>query len=1027
LEKAARRLSKLNILFNVKMFINSETRFYPKYLTLTTKFFLSLLFLTISSPSFSSASTNDRSYLLDKALAIIAMKRGDLSINSDLYKDPYALSSFKRWMKNPVKAPIEAQHKAKNLLKLSKDPFSWILELAKLGDIYSPVPLPLNHYTSYELSPNLPKELKEAIRLILDAIHTANVHLGTIRNRISPEHMRSIERYLYPDTLKKTNSREEIEESTRIRELREAISIAGVLDRRGIIEAGLAINQALAKAKTMLTEIDQWHESINSFSFKTDLGLVEIGGTGNDRYEKRATLIIDLGGNDLYLGEMASGKDGRCAIVLDLDGDDLYLGEDYTQGAGFWGIGILYDLAGDDLYRARHYSQGAGLFGMGLLIDLNGHDNYLGEKFVQAASGWGWGGLIDIRGEDTYKCQHSGQAYAEVLGISSLCDLKGNDRYISGYRAPDPREPDMNQSFSQGFAMGMRNLAAGGFAMLVDGSGNDLYHAQYFGQGASYWMGIGILYDENGKDTYLARRYAQGAGIHFSLGLLMDSVGNDHTSSWGVSQGCGHDYGIGILINESGNDTYVSDWLSLGASEANGVGIFVDNSGDDGYEARTGMAVGHFIESRRAGGVGLFIDAGGKDRYSHKGSDGSIWGSNRWNVGIDEDSSGISGLNILPPEDLLTINEEAEKRRKDEKARLSGILARSEKMPYPLNIEGMLSVGSHWGLERGIPEKAKEKLLSMDPKKSVPPVVNLLDTPSIGSLIFMNRFFKIHAFHAMKELIKKTGDPDSIIRSRAFHHLGELKDSRAIEYCVDSLNDPSWRIRSSAIRALGEILSKKRLEILVPMKNTLGKAFENNDPHIIESYLENDKNRLYVLSVIVRATPLDYPAYMKYAQIPADKGKEEIIKDFVRTVFDHLGEIIPLLEKWNGDIAQSEDIAKRLEFYINDPDPQVRRSAAYALAQMNYKKVMPEIITLLKDPHLWVRDTAVAALSLFQDDIIATLDAAMKHETPSFKILALDVLSRIRSDPSKTLIEKYLRDTHENVRRAARLALLNNS
>ncbi|MBW1887765.1 MAG: HEAT repeat domain-containing protein, partial [Deltaproteobacteria bacterium] len=198
-------------------------------------------------------------------------------------------------------------------------------------------------------------------------------------------------------------------------------------------------------------------------------------------------------------------------------------------------------------------------------------------------------------------------------------------------------------------------------------------------------------------------------------------------------------------------------------------------------------------------------------------------------------------------------------------------------------------------------------------------------------------------------------------------------------------------------------------------------------PHIIESYLEDDKKRLYVLSVIVRATPLDYPTYMRYVQIPVEKGKEEIIKDFVRAVFDHLGEIISLLEKWIVDIDQSKDIAKRLSVYINDPDPQVRRSVAYALAQMNYKKVIPEIITLLKDPYLWVRDTAASALSLFQDDIISTLDAAMKHETPSFKILALDVLSRIRSSPSKTLIEKYLHDSHENVRRAARLALLNTS
>ena len=1006
---------------------NTGSRFYKKHQNLSISVFFLLLLLIVSSPSFSFADTTNTSYLLDKALDFIAMQKGDLSINPDLYPDPYALSSFKRWMANPVKAPLEAQQKARNLLKQSKDPFSWVLELAKLGDIHSPAPLPLNDYTEYELSPDLPKELKEAIRLILNAIHTANVHLVAIRNRMSPENIRLLEKYLYPVTPKKTDSTEEIEELTRLKQLKQAIGTAGTLDRKGIIEAGLTISQALGKAVALLTQSREWYKSINSFSFKTDLGLVEIGGTGNNRHEKRAALIIDLGGNDLYLGKIASGTDGKCAIVLDLDGDDTYLGEDYTQGAGLWGIGILYDLAGNDLYRAGDYSQGAGLFGIGLLMDSNGHDNYLGERFVQAASGWGWGGLIDLGGEDTYKCRHSGQAYAEVLGVSALCDLKGSDRYISGLRTPDPREPDMNQSFSQGFAVGMRNLAAGGLAMLVDGSGNDLYHAQYFGQGASYWMGVGILYDENGKDTYIARRYAQGAGIHFSLGLLMDNTGSDHTLSWGVSQGCGHDYGIGILINETGNDTYVSDWLSLGASEANGVGIFVDNSGDDGYVTTSGMAVGHFIESRRAGGVGLFLDAGGKDSYSHKGADGSVWGSNRWSVGIDEDHSGISGLNLLPPEDLPPVNEEAERIKAEEKTSLSGILDRSEKMSYPLNIEGMLSVASHWGLEQGVPKEAQEKLLSMAPKESVPAVVNLLGTPSVGTLIFMDRLFKVHAFQAMKELIKKTGDGNSIVKSRAFYHLGELKDSRAIKYCINALNDPSWRVRSNAIRALGEILSKRRLEILVPMKNVLEKASKNGDSHIIDSTIKDDKQRIYLLSVIARAIPLGYPAYMRYAHMPANQEKEEVLKDFARTVFDHLEEIVPLLEKWIGDINQSEDVAKRASILINDPDPQVRRSAAYALAQMNYKKVMPELITLLKDPSRWVRDTATAALSLFQDDIIATLDAAMKHETPFFKILALDVLSRIRSGPSKRLIEKYLHDTHENVRRAARIALLNNT
>ena len=90
-------------------------------------------------------------------------------------------------------------------------------------------------------------------------------------------------------------------------------------------------------------------KNINSFSFKTDLGLVEIGGPVPDIHEKPAALIIDLGGNDLYKGKVAAGVDGKCSIVFDLGGDDVYLGEDFTQASGVWGIGVLFDLKGDDL------------------------------------------------------------------------------------------------------------------------------------------------------------------------------------------------------------------------------------------------------------------------------------------------------------------------------------------------------------------------------------------------------------------------------------------------------------------------------------------------------------------------------------------------------------------------------------------------------------------------------------------------------------------------------------------------------
>jgi hypothetical protein len=461
----------------------------------------------------------------------------------------------------------------------------------------------------------------------------------------------------------------------------------------------------------------------------------------------------------------------------------------------------------------------------------------------------------------------------------------------------------------------------------------------------------------------------------------------------------------------------------MGASEANGVGIFIDNSGDDGYDTNSGMAVGGLSESRRAGGLGLFMDAGGNDRYSTKGSDNSVWGNNRWSLGIDEDNGGNSGINIIAPKKTTTVSEESQRKRREEKAHLEEKLARSENMDYPLNVEAMLSVASHWGLEREVPKEAQKMLLKMDPAESVPAVVDLLDTPNIMSLIFMKRFFEIHAFRTIPELIKKTGDSHPHTKSRAFHYLGLLKDTRALKECLDALNNPSWRVRTEAISAIGEILNKKRLSTLIAMKKVFIVALKEKDPKVIEVYLKEGENALAVLSVLTRAITFEYQTYVRYAEMNSGGEKEAVSKDYTDFVWAHLKATLPLLERWVRDLERSDEFGKILMVYVNDPDPAVRKSAAYSLARINYQPAIPQLLTLLKDPDHWVRDAAVLSLSHFGEKALSPLALAMKNESPASKILLLDALARITVGASEAVIEEYLDDPDKNVRRAAKQAL----
>jgi hypothetical protein len=504
----------------------------------------------------------------------------------------------------------------------------------------------------------------------------------------------------------------------------------------------------------------------------------------------------------------------------------------------------------------------------------------------------------------------------------------------------------------------------------------------------------------------------------------MDVRGNDHTFSWGVSQGCGHDYGVGILVNEAGNDTYVSNWLSMGASEANGVGIFVDNSGHDGYDTNTGMAVGGLTQSRRAGGIGLFIDAAGKDRYSKNGADNSVWSESRWAVGIDESNGGPSGLNIPLPAEAPPGNEVAEEFRIKEEERLTRIMAKAEKVPYPENMEMMLSVGLHWGLERKIPREAWDKLLELKGSKSVPFMVERLDTPDIMGLALMDELFTVHAYYAVPALIEVTKASDPLVKSRALYFLGRLKDSKALKNCIEALGDSSWRVKSAAIWAIGEILDEGRLRVLEPMKKAIVKALANNDPGLIESYLSDGENALRVLSPLASAVPIDYQDHKQYERVSLWKEKGDTSGEYVNCVFAHLEEIRLILERWTGDFRQSPSVAERLRPSLSDPEPALRKTAAYSLGQMNEDFDIPNLIALLNDPDLHVRDAAVLSIALFEDKAIDPLRLAMKQKGPSFRILALGVLSRINNGRAKALIEEYLNDPNPNVRRMARQVLV---
>ncbi|MBW1869489.1 MAG: hypothetical protein JRI73_09420, partial [Deltaproteobacteria bacterium] len=273
---------------------------------------------------------------------------------------------------------------------------------------------------------------------------------------------------------------------------------------------------------------------------ETAAGLLLIGDEGPNIYGVDASVIIDLGGDDIYLNNAGSPvyetKDGHVesidshsSIIIDFAGNDRYLSSRFaTIASGFFGVGLIVDMEGDDFYSGDRLSLGASFFGVGCLIDVAGNDTYACQEMGQGSAFFGGALLLDMAGNDLYEGAKYVQGFGGPLGFGQILDLKGDDFYRAGWKhGSSYGTANMYQACSQGAAWGFRGYAGGGIGILYDLLGNDFYQAGNFSQGTGYYFGFGMLRDDGGDDEYRGGRYCQGSAAHRAVGAFVDISGND--------------------------------------------------------------------------------------------------------------------------------------------------------------------------------------------------------------------------------------------------------------------------------------------------------------------------------------------------------------------------------------------------------------------------------------------------------------------------------------------------------------------
>ena len=368
------------------------------------------------------------------------------------------------------------------------------------------------------------------------------------------------------------------------------LELSSKVDRRAIFKALSCLvsflhKDSMDKLKKDLLERFKNREDPILFQAETSAGLVIVGGNRSKVYDRDAALILDLGGNNLYLNNAGGTRpDIPISMVIDWGGHNRYVARDnFSQGAALFGGGFLIDLGGRSTFVARDGSQGAGIWGIGLLYPGDGSNVFQARSISQGVGQMGVGLLMGRGGHDSYSCLHGGQALGFYGGAGILINKGGNNTYRLGGLKPDFRDPEkstvsMGQGFGYGpLAVGDRMGVPGGIGVMIDEKGDGTFIADYFAQGASYYYGVGILDNRGGNNRYIAGRYAQGAGIHTAVGVLINRGGKSrYFASVGVSQGMGHDYGVGFLQDDKGENEFQGGGLVQGAATKGGLGILAD-------------------------------------------------------------------------------------------------------------------------------------------------------------------------------------------------------------------------------------------------------------------------------------------------------------------------------------------------------------------------------------------------------------------------------------------------------------------
>ncbi|MBW1847979.1 MAG: HEAT repeat domain-containing protein [Deltaproteobacteria bacterium] len=701
------------------------------------------------------------------------------------------------------------------------------------------------------------------------------------------------------------------------------------------------------------------------------IGDIVILGQENNVINGNAAIIIDIGGNDRYVGNIADGRfvPGRISVAIDLNGDDIYDSKTnpFSQGFGCMSIGLLIDLDGNDRYISGNMSQGCGIYGVGILEDLAGDDVYLMGLMGQGFGVFGTGILLDRNGNDRYMINGLGQGAGSTMGFGCIIDADGNDKYIAdNTKTRGKLIPDDLMNHVQGSGLSIRSPEwpkqfsfYGGVGFLNDGKGDDFYYSNGGNcMGSSYFMSLGVLVDHQGNDYYMPEKgYGIGSAVHLTNAVFIDRKGNDQYFAEYHTGGAASDQSVGIMIDYEGNDIYGPsyDYLkktiqkeldekkeeisiselkdrinkrmadaSYGAAlKPKALGMLVDYKGNDQYFSREGgygESCGGVIPPVDPGNWShaLLLDLDGKDHYFKKGmNDNHYVKYFQHGLCYDTRNKGYDIFNNNQKNE--TLNSQKKKSATAKKIKKGVIyndieeLLKTDSLIRYSAIGKIIENGTDTVLEViNLVKESGDNELNRD-------LIEILNT-----FIIKKQFEKKH--RKLFEKLLKAKDP--FVRSFTAHTFGVHKDKESVNSLIKSINDENEKVRYHTMWALGQIGDLNASDALIST------ALKD---------VSLDCRRVAVKSL---------SDLIKKHKNGNGKTKQKIVDVLMQSAISLDDKIRFYAVSGLRYYAEEPKVANVLKELLKDESVYVKRASAKAIIEKGNKKGIPVLIETLKYPSI---------------------------------------------------------------------------